>query len=295
MPAVNDYRWLRAVDWRLVVDPTIWDGELQKRVLALVEQQPWAKHPQTFALPFSKGGKEIDLFLKIFHSSRGGAAWKNWFRRSKALQAWRQGVVLSESGINVPMTVAAGERRRFGKLQRGFLLSRKIPAQGAPFVLRVLVESSSARERLRIKRDGLLQLATVVRHLHDSGFVHGDLVATNIFIQRQADGRMIFFFMDNDRTRCYPRWLPQSLWKRNLIQLNRLPLPGITLQDRMRFFRAYLGESKLTDAEHRLARWFEQKTRQRRKECDQVDADGNFRRLMRWSGDLRPWGMEQSQ
>jgi hypothetical protein len=275
-----------------VVQPATWDGDLQMHVLALVDRQPWAKHPQTLVLPFSNSGKEIDLFLKIFHPSRGGAAWKNWFRRSRALQAWRQGMALSYAGFNVPRTVAAGEQRRFGELRRGFILSQKIAGQGAPFFLRELLENGSERDRLRTKLAGLQQLAAMLRRFHDGGFVHGDLVATNIFIHRPTDDGMIFFLMDNDRTRRYPCWLPQSLWKRNLIQLNRLPLPGITLQDRMRFFRAYLGRSKLTGAERRLARWFEQQTRRRRKECDRVDAGGNFRRLMRWSGDLRPLELE---
>lgn len=295
MQAATDYLGLRSGEWRLVVQAAIWNGELQKQVLALVDQQHWAKHPQTLAVPLLNRGRQIELFLKVFHPSKGGGAWKNWFRRSKALQAWRQGLAMTGAGFNVPQTVAAGERRRFGRLRRGFILTQKVAGQGAPFFLRELLESGSDSERLKTKRAGLRQLAAMVRRFHDSGFVHGDLVATNIFIHRQANDGMIFFLMDNDRTRRYPRWLPQSLWKRNLIQLNRLPLPGITLQDRMRFFRAYIEKPKLTAAECRLARWFEEKTRQRRKECDQVDASGNFRRLMHWSGDWRAVEMERSR
>ena len=52
--------------------------------------------------------------------------------------------------------------------------------------------------------------------------------------------------MDNDRTRRYPPWLTGKLRKSNLVQLNRLPLAHITLQDRMRFSHAYLGVAKLT-------------------------------------------------
>src|SRR5438094_8491510 len=90
--------------------------------------------------------------------------------------------------------------------------------------------------------------------------------------------------MDNDRTRRYPRWLPQSSWKRNLVQLNRFPLPGISLQDRMRFFHHYLGYRSLRLVDRRLLHWLEMKTRQRRKECDADDATVDFRKLMRWEG-----------
>jgi hypothetical protein len=92
--------------------------------------------------------------------------------------------------------------------------------------------------------------------------------------------------MDNDRTHQYPKWFPQVFWRRNLVQLNRIPLPGITLQDRVRFLSHYLGLKEWGSKERRLLSWLERKTRQRRKECDSVDAKGSFRQLMRWHGEL---------
>jgi Lipopolysaccharide kinase (Kdo/WaaP) family len=286
MPTATDYRWIRSAEWRFVVRPGVWNDKLQNRIMAVVDQQPWSKHPQTLSFGFSDAGESTDLFLKIYHPTKGSSAWKNLLRRSKALQAWRQGVALTGAGFNTPVTLAAGERRRLGMLRRGFVLTQKVAGQGAPVFLRELIETSSDKIWLKAKRAGLRQLAALIRRLHESGFVHGDLVATNIFIDRSTDDIMSFYLMDNDRTRRYPRWLPQSLWKRNLVQLNRLPLPGITLQDRMRFYCAYLGRSKLTAVERNLTRWFEWKTRQRRIECDRVDASGDFRRLMRWTGDV---------
>jgi hypothetical protein len=50
----------------------------------------------------------------------------------------------------------------------------------------------------------------------------------------------------------------------------------------MRFFCCYLGHRELRAADRRLLRWLEVKTRQRRKECDAVDATIDFRKLMRW-------------
>jgi hypothetical protein len=88
--------------------------------------------------------------------------------------------------------------------------------------------------------------------------------------------------MDNDRTRRYPRWLPQNLWKRNLVQLNRFPLPGISLHDRVRFLRFYCGRASRRPADDRLLHWLEIKTRRRRKECDGIGEPIDFRRLMRW-------------
>jgi hypothetical protein len=47
-----------------------------------------------------------------------------------------------------------------------------------------------------------------------------------------------------------------------------------------------LNRRKLTKDDRRLARWLERKTRQRRRECDGVDASGDFRKLMGWSREL---------
>lgn len=133
-----------------------------------------------------------------------------------------------------------------------------------------------------MKRQAIAQLALLVRRFHALGFVHGDLIATNLFVvERQPDG-WAFIFMDNDRTRRYLPWFTLQLRKRNLVQLNRMPLAHITLQDRMRFLHGYLGVSKLAERDRQLARWLEARTRKRRKECDGADPRQNFRRLMRW-------------
>jgi hypothetical protein len=112
------------------------------------------------------------------------------------------------------------------------------------------------------------------------------MVASNILVGESARDGIKFYLMDNDRTRRFPLWLPHSLWRRNLVQLNRMPLATISLQDRMRFLHAYLDAGKFSKAERKLARWLEVKTRQRRKECDGADPSVNFRRLMRWSPEL---------
>ncbi|HKY08161.1 MAG TPA: lipopolysaccharide kinase InaA family protein, partial [Candidatus Binatia bacterium] len=206
-------------------------------------------------------------------------------RISRAMRAWRQGLALSAAEFNAPLAIAVGERRRNQFLRRAFLLTEKI--DGQPVLLNLARFADPQREDLSLtrKRAAIRRLAALVRRFHDSGFVHGDLVATNIFVAGAPAGERTFYFMDNDRTRRYPSWMPQRFWKRNLIQLNRMPLPGISLQDRMRFFHAYLGTRKLSRQERRLARWLELNTRRRRQECDGVDARGDFRRLMRWAGD----------
>jgi hypothetical protein len=286
MPAATDYRAVAAGEWRLMLFSALWNLDLQKKVLELVHRQPWAKHPQTILLHVGDRQAESAYYLKIFHPARGSAAFKDIFRDSKAFRAWRQGVALNEAGFEVPLTIAAGEQRRFRLLRRAFILTRRIDGQALHLFLQSLMNYDGNKLSGATKRAGLKRLASLVRQFHRKGFVHGDMVASNILVAHAGGRQQTFYLMDNDRTCRYPRWLPQPFWKRNLVQLNRMPLPGITLQDRVRFLHAYLSTNRLTSTDRRLARWLERKTRQRRKECDGVNASGDFRRLMSWSPDF---------
>ena len=185
--------------------------------------------------------------------------------------------------FNCPIAIGAGEERYANLLRRSFVVTLPVNGCPLPFFLRDHWEKHApAGISLRQKRQALAQLAMEIRRLHDLGFVHGDLVPGNIFVAPTTDGTMGYCFMDNDRTRRYPTWLPHRLWRRNLVQLNRFPLAGISLQDRMRFFHAYTRRKKLAGRDRKLVHWLELKTRQRRRECDAVDTSGSFRRLMRW-------------
>ena len=281
----SDYSRYKERAWSLWIHREKWRAELWQVLLVLIEKQPYSKHPQTLQLeaPFGTGGDV--LFLKIFHGSSGMNRLKDIFRDSKALRSMRQGAALARLNFDAPITLAAGEKREHRLLRKAFVLTLGLKGQPLPVFLRqhsLGIESVSLLE----KRNGLKQLALEVRRLHQLGFVHGDLVPTNIFVSRTAEKGMRLFFMDNDRTRRYPKWFPQVFWRRNLVQLNRIPLPGITLQDRVRFLSYYLGSKEWGSPERRLLAWLERKTRQRRRECDSVAANGSFRELMRWNGEL---------
>lgn len=283
MPAAFKYRSLRVGNWLLKVAPERWSDQLQDRILSLVRQQPPSRRPQTVMFRFPDDSGEL-MFLKVFHPGTILGAAKDVFRDSKAFRSLRQGIALCRAGFLVPAAIAAGEMRRCGILKRAFILTLGIHAEPLPVFLRQCYRPSVTRGFLVKKRNGLNALGRHIRRLHLLGFVHGDLVPSNILVSEQPDGALEFYLLDNDRTRRYPPWLPQSLWKRNLVQLNRVPLAGITLQDRMRFFRGYLPIPVRSRANRVLRRWLEVKTRQRRKECDPAYVPVSFRKLMSWNG-----------
>jgi hypothetical protein len=249
-------------------------------ILSQLEKGGRTKHPQTRRL--RQAGAEF--YLKIYHRYDVLSAFKDLFRDSKALRALKQGEALRRQGFSTPLPVAAGEERSFRFLGRAFLLTVAVEGSPLPVFLQECSSAPLGADGLRKKRESLRQLALEIRRLHQSGFVHGDLIPSNILV-RSDQSKGTFFYLDNDRTRCYPTWLPQALWKRNLVQLNRFVLPGISLQDRMRFLRLYLGKGEWGERERQLLRWLGEKTRSRRRECDRVEApQASFRELMRWNG-----------
>jgi len=183
----------------------------------------------------------------------------------------------------VPVAVAAGEQRSHGFLNGAFLLTVGIDGLSLPLYLQETCSSPPDLSTLRKKRRALDQLAIEIARLHRMGFVHGDLIPSNILVLDGQDG-VTFVTIDHDRTRRYPSWFPHGLWRRNLVQLNRVVLARISLQDRLRFLRIYLGERGWSEKGHRLNRWLEKKTRRRRKECSQAESPVSFRELMRWNG-----------
>lgn len=261
-----------------------WSRELWQEVLRQLADGAWRDtHPETKRFRYPRGEEGQEYYLKIYHRSHPFGTIKDLFRQSKSFRALNQGLALAGHGFHVPLAVAAGEERDCRLLKRAFLLTVRLDGCPLPLYLREHHAVPLSLPALREKRESLRKLALEIGRLHRMGFVHGDLVPSNILIRTEERG-VSFFYMDNDRTRRYPVWLPQRLWMRNLVQLNRFVLPGVSLQDRMRFLKSYLGNKTWGRKERRLVRQMEKRTRKRRLECDRIAAPVSFRELMRWNG-----------
>src|SRR5207253_4913307 len=92
-----------------------------------------------------------------------------------------------------------------------------------------------ARRRARVGETRALlgRLGAEVARLHRAGFVHGDLVRPTVRLVGEH-----FVFLDNDRTR-RSRLLVRLAGRRNLVQLGRFVVPGLTVSDRARVLAAY--------------------------------------------------------
>ncbi len=279
----SEYRSYGAGKRNLWVHSEMWSENLWDEVLRFVEDQRATDHPQIVRFHFPPGKTGSDFYLKIYSRSRFWSSVKDLCRNSKAFRSLKMGCAMSRLGFYVPLAVAAGEERRFRLLRRAFLLTLAVEGSVLPLFLRDYGDLLTSGPLLRKKRECVGKLGYEIRRLHACGFVHGDMIPTNILIRNEGE-EIAFFYIDNDRTRRYRFWVPSILKKRNLIQLNRFVLHGISLQDRMRFLRSYLRRPSWGRRDRRLIRWLEKKTRLRRMECDRVEASVSFRELMRWNG-----------
>jgi len=279
------YQLCRQDGWNLLVIPESWNQGLWAEILSRLEKQAPTDHPQTLRLRFPAGENGEEFYLKIFHNSGPVEILKDFFRASKAFRALKQGNALSGRGFHVPLSLAAGEHRRLRYIDKSFLLTAMVEVTLLPFYLKEHFSDRLDTVSLKRKREYMKQIAIEIRCLHQYGFIHGDLTPYNILVQTHGE-RIVFYYMDNDRTRRYPpwTWLPRFLSKRNLLQLNRFVLPGISLQDRVRFLHYYLAKETWGRREHRLIHWLEQNTRRRHRERGIAEDQVSFRELMRWKG-----------
>jgi len=82
----------------------------------------------------------------------------------------------------------------------------------------------------------LKALGEEIARFHRAGFIHGDLTPFNLFISPGENPD--FALLDHERTRSGRRWARRQQ-ARNLVQLGRFAMPGISTTDRMRVLRAY--------------------------------------------------------
>jgi len=170
---------------------------------------------------------------------------RNW---SPALQECEHLEWARRQGLAVPRVVAAGEMLApLGKLQ-SFLaveeLTDMLPLHEAiPLAQRNL----SPRDFELWKRSLTAELARVARELHSRNHFHKDLYLCHFYIERRDTARLPgwrgrVFLIDLHRLGHHP-WFSLAWQSKDLAQLlYSSDIAGITVRDRLRFWRLYLGQ-----------------------------------------------------
>lgn len=229
------------------------------------------------AIAGGEGGRRSRHARTVRHHGDAGVVWVKWWPASgakRARRAFRMGRALVAAGFAAPVALLAAWRGR-----AGLLVTADTGGEGLLEAVGRLAQPAAAAHRGR--RALLRGLGAEVARLHAAGFVHGDLVPSNVQL---VGGRPVF--LDNDRTRRWP-WPIGA--RRNLVQLGRFVVPGVTLTDRARVLAAYAaGRGLSRRARRRLGRWVAAKVMARRCAIDGIPAAtarrAGFRRLMQSAG-----------
>lgn len=190
-----------------------------------------SRHAASFRSVLKTGhGRDAEVFIKLLDPPRGLARLKAMIRGSSAEHVVRASQQLNAAGFDAPPVLLYGREASSG---RELLLMPIVHGDG-PF--------KALETTLGYKRAMLRALGAEIARLHRAGFIHGDLTPFNMFVARGEPPR--FTFVDNERTRLafFPGRRRRQL--RNLVQLGRFDLPGLSRTDRMRVLRAYAASLK---------------------------------------------------
>jgi Lipopolysaccharide kinase (Kdo/WaaP) family len=215
-----------------------------------------SRHATTWAVEAGDGqGGRVDVFVKEMNPPRGAfRRIKRLFRATQAEHVVRIVEQLRRDGFGAPCVLLTGLHRGSG---RELLVTRRLAGS---MVTRVFNPRHAAADRAT-RRAVLHALGLEIARFHEKGYVHGDLTPYNVLIVSREPIR--FAFIDHERTRRVGTGSPVAQWHRmrNLVQLGRFDLPGITLADRMRVFTSYVGARGLPPRKtlRRLARMIERR------------------------------------
>ena len=218
-------------------------SEEKLRELYVLKPIPSSESTHTDKFNISINGAEREIYLKQYLCGSALRFIKSIFRRSRARRAFEAALMLAQNGFDTPAVVAMGECRN-GFFRKSFLATFAV--ENSKAIYQLIPENSKIldKEQLRGWRQLIRAFGRTVGRMHAKGIFHGDLRLGNI-LARQEGNFWRFFLLDNERTRKFDR-LPFGLRVKNLVQVNMVRKGNLSNTDRMRFFREYCAETKIS-------------------------------------------------
>jgi hypothetical protein len=184
-------------------------------------------HASTYVIRSGAPSAPIEVFVKLLDAPTGRKRLRSVVRGSRIVRLIATVEALQTAGFSVAPILMAGEEHVSG---RAMMVTARVAGEAVP---RFLLNVSTVTDR---KRGMLRELGAEIARLHRAGFLHGDLTPYNIFVAGGAAFQ--FSFIDHERTvRTRLVWERRRL--RNLVQLCRFELKGMSRADRVRIVDAY--------------------------------------------------------
>lgn len=196
----------------------------------------------------------VKIFMKRYDRPPFLKQIRNWLchggRRSFAY-AEREAIEdLAAAGIGVPHIAACGQQWGLLFERRSFLMTEEIPnSQSLERRLPACFADQATPMVLCARRDFIRRLAQFIRRFHATGRRHRDLYLSHIFCSDSGELCLI------DLARASRPLLQRRFQVKDLAQLHySSPAGRFSRADRMRFYRAYAGGTKLLSKDKSLIR-----------------------------------------
>jgi len=187
------------------------------------------------------------VFMKRYDRPPVFVQLRNWLshhnRRSNALREFESAKKLTAAGINTPKVVSYGEQWSTLFEERSFIITEKIPdAESLERKLPDFFHSPTTTENLKLRKNFIVQSAHFIRKFHETNYRHRDLYLSHIFYGDKGK----FYLIDLARV-FRPVVLRRRFQIKDIAQVYySAPVKYFSKTDRMRFYMAYTGQSKLT-------------------------------------------------
>lgn len=208
-------------------------------------------------MPAIRDGESLiykQYYFKGWHES-----FAAHFRANQASRAWHCGAALLLRELPTPRPLALIHKTRFGMPVTSYLITERVPeGQTIPRYLDRHLPLLPENERRRVLNGVVRAAATLLRKLHDRRVTHRDLKASNILVSTTDDlAAPKLWLIDLDSVQTWQK-VPDRLRLQNLTRfyVSFHHSPWITLTDRLRFLRLYLGRQFQT-REHWKHLWSE--------------------------------------
>lgn len=222
------------------------------------------------------GPNEIEVFVKRSRRKRPSRWLTDLFRHSRSLRAFRLGHALLARRIHTALPLAALEKRR-GRFLLDSILITEAMDEGLhlnKFLTRYLGDGGQNDPlrgplRKRLAQQVLWQLGRLLRRLHQEGFAHRDLKATNLLVHWEGaeDRGPELVLVDLDGLSQVRRVSARQEF-RGLMRLNvsLLECPVVNQAGRLRMLLGYLRRPGIGRINYRpfwrlLQRWSSKKIR----------------------------------
>ena len=200
-----------------------------------------------FEIDSEKGASSTTVFLKRYDRPPVLFQLRNWLschnRGSAAIRELEASNQLRIAGINTPKVISYGEQ--WGTLfeKRSFIITEKIAdAESLERKLPAYFDGPDTIENLKMRRNFIIQSAGFIKKFHETNYRHRDLYLSHIFYSDNGK----FYLIDLARV-FRPIILGRRFQIKDIAQVYySAPGKHFSKTDRLRFYMAYAGQSKLT-------------------------------------------------